>query len=208
MNSTDPHRITSVEQLRSIIGEPSPLVVHKLWKTLEPAAVDFIQRSPFLLLATADASGNQDVSPKGDGPGFAAVENDTTLLIPDRKGNKLVFGLQNILVNPQVGILFLIPGTGETLRVNGAAELTADPAILERLSARGQSATVAIRVTVRECFFHCAKAFIRSQLWQPEAWQPRFQISFGKLLAAKAGGDDQMAQQIDQFVEQDYRTNL
>ncbi|MGE0683681.1 MAG: MSMEG_1061 family FMN-dependent PPOX-type flavoprotein [Candidatus Binatia bacterium] len=208
MPHVDLHRITSVDQLRSIIGEPSPLVSHKLWKTLEPAAVDFIQRSPFLLLATADGAGNQDVSPKGDGPGFVAIENDTTLLIPDRKGNKLIFGLQNILMNPQVGLLFLIPGTGETLRVNGAAELTVDPTVLERLSARGQPATVAIRVTVRECFFHCAKAFIRSQLWQPEAWQPRHQISFGKLLAAKAGGDDQMARQIDQFVEQDYRTNL
>jgi uncharacterized protein len=208
MNHTDPHRLTTVEQLRAIIGEPPPLVSHKLWKTLEPAAVEFINRSPFLLLATADANGNQDVSPKGDGPGFVAIENDTTLLIPDRKGNKLVFGLQNILMNPHVGLLFLIPGTGETLRVNGTAELTAAPAVLERLSARRQRAVIAIRVTVKECFFHCAKAFLRSQLWQPDTWQPQHRISFGKLLAAKAGGDDQMAQQIDQLVEQDYQTNL
>lgn len=208
MAQTDTYRITSVEQLRGIIGQSSPLVAHKLWKTLEPSAVEFIKHSPFLLLATADASGNQDVSPKGDGPGFVAIENDTTLLIPDRKGNKLIFGLQNILANPQVAIVFLIPGTGETLRVNGTAELTANPAILERLSARGQSATVAIRVTVRECFFHCAKAFIRSHLWQPEAWPPRYQISFGKILAEKTGGDDKVARQIDDFVEQDYKTNL
>lgn len=208
MTHPNPHRITSVDQLRHLIGEPSPLVAHKLWKTLEPAAVEFIQRSPFLLLSTADAAGNLDVSPKGDGPGFVVVENDTTLLIPDRKGNKLIFGLQNILANPQVGILFLIPGTGETLRVNGAAELTADPTILQGLAARGQSAIIAIRVTVRECFFHCAKAFIRSQLWKPEAWQSQYRISFGKLLAEKAGGDDNVARQIDQFVEQDYRTNL
>jgi hypothetical protein len=184
------------------------LVSLKLWKTLEPAAVEFIQRSPFLLLATADAVGNQDVSPKGDGPGFVMIENDTTLLIPDRKGNKLIFGLQNILANPQVAMVFLIPGTGETLRVNGTAELTANPEILRRLSARGQPATVAIRVTVRECFFHCAKAFIRSHLWQPETWLPRQQISFGKLLAEKTGGDEKMARQIDEFVEQDYKTNL
>ena len=208
MNYTDPHRIASVEQLRDLIGEPSPLVDHKLWKTLEPPAVEFIRRSPFLLLSTADAAGNQDVSPKGDGPGFVVIENDTTLLIPDRKGNKLVFGLQNILANPQVGILFLIPGTGETIRVNGTAELTVDPAILKRLSARGQAANVAIRVTVRECFFHCAKAFLRAQLWQPDAWQPQYRISFGKILAEKTGGDDNMARQIDQFVEQDYKTNL
>jgi len=205
---TDPHRIASVEQLRDLIGEPSPLVEHKLWKTLEPSAVEFIRRSPFLLLSTADAEGNQDVSPKGDGPGFVVIENDTTLLIPDRKGNKLVFGLQNILANPQVGILFLVPGTGETIRVNGTAELTVDPVILKRLSARGQPANVAIRVTVRECFFHCAKAFLRAQLWQPDAWQPQYRISFGKILAEKTGGDDNMARQIDQLVEQDYKTNL
>jgi PPOX class probable FMN-dependent enzyme len=208
MPTTDTHRITTVEQLRALIGEPHPLVPHKLWRTLEPAALEFIRRSPFLLLSTADVDGRQDVSPKGDGPGFVSVENDTTLLIPDRKGNKLLFGLQNILANPHVGILFLVPGTEETLRVNGTAEITTDPVILERLSARGQAALVAIRVTVQECFFHCAKAFKRSQLWQPESWQPRVPLSFGKLLAQKVGGNDEMAQQIDQFVEQDYKTNL
>jgi uncharacterized protein len=208
MNHTDPHLITSIEQLRSIVGEPSSLVQYKLWKTLEPAAAEFIQRSPFLLLSTADAAGNQDVSPKGDGPGFAVIENETTLLIPDRKGNKLVFGLQNILENPQVGLLFLIPGTGETIRVNGTAELTLDPTILERLSARGKPASIAIRVSVRECFFHCAKAFLRAQLWKPASWLPEYRISFGKLLVSKMGGDEAAVQQFDQFVEQDYKTNL
>lgn len=208
MNSTDPHRITSVEQLRALVGETSPLVQHKLWNTLEPSTLDFIRRSPFLLLATSDAQGNLDVSPKGDGPGFVAIEDERTLLIPDRQGNKLVFGLQNILLNPHVGMIFLIPGTGETLRVNGKAELTTDPAILERLSARGKPALVAIRVTVEQCFFHCAKAFLRAQLWNPDSWPARHAISFGKILAGKMGADDTVAQQIDQFVEQDYKTNL
>ena len=208
MNSTDPHRIISVEQLRSLVGGPSSLVQHKLWHTLEPPTLDFIRRSPFLLLATSDELGNLDVSPKGDGPGFVAIENERTLLVPDRQGNKLVFGLQNILANPRVGMIFLIPGTGETLRVNGTAELTTDPAILERLSARGKPAQVAIRVTVEQCFFHCAKAFLRAQLWKPETWGSHHSISFGKIFAEKMGGDDKMAQQIDQFVEQDYKTNL
>lgn len=208
MSYTDPYRISTVEQLRGIVGEASTLVQYKLWKTIEPAAAEFIQRSPFLLLSTADAEGNQDVSPKGDGPGFAVIENETTLLIPDRKGNKLVFGLQNILANPQVGVLFLIPGTGETLRVNGTAELTLDPAILNRLAARGKPASIAIRVTVRECFFHCAKAFLRAQLWKPDSWLPEYRISFGKLLVSKMGGDEAAVQQFDQFVEQDYRNNL
>jgi uncharacterized protein len=208
MNHTDPHCITSVEQLRDLVGETSPLVQHKLWNTLEPPTLDFIRRSPFLLLATSDVQGNLDVSPKGDGPGFVVIEDERTLLIPDRQGNKLIFGLQNILLNPHVGMIFLLPGTGETLRVNGTAELTTDPAILERLSARGKPALVAIRVTVEQCFFHCAKAFLRAQLWNPESWAAHHAISFGKILAGKMGGDDKMAQQIDQFVEQDYKTNL
>lgn len=208
MNLADPHRITSVEQLRGLVGDSSPLVQHKLWDTLEPSTLDFIRRSPFLLLATSDAQGNLDVSPKGDGPGFVAIEDAKTLLIPDRKGNKLIFGLQNILLNPHVGVIFLIPGTGETLRVNGRAELTTDPEILQRLSARGQPALVAIRVTVDQCFFHCAKAFLRAQLWNPEAWATPHAISFGKILAGKMGGDEKLARQIDDFVEQDYKTNL
>lgn len=208
MNATDSYRITSVEQLRALVGETSPLVQHKLWNVLEPSTLDFIRRSPFLLLATSDAQGNLDVSPKGDGPGFVAVEDERTLLVPDRAGNKLIFGLQNILLNPRVGMIFLIPGTGETLRVNGKAELTTDPAILQRLSARGKPALVAIRVTVEQCFFHCAKAFLRAQLWNPESWSARYTISFGKILAGKMGADDNMARQIDQFVEQDYKTNL
>jgi hypothetical protein len=208
MNHADPHRITSVEQLRALVGETSPVVQHKLWNILEPPTLDFIRRAPFLLLATSDAQGNLDVSPKGDEPGFVVVEDEQTLLIPDRQGNKLVFGLQNILLNPHVGMIFLIPGTGETLRVNGKAELTTDPAILERLSTRGKPALVAIRVTVEQCFFHCAKAFLRAQLWKPESWPARHAISFGKILAEKMGGDDNVARQIDQFVEQDYKTNL
>jgi uncharacterized protein len=208
MAGTDPHRITTVAQLRARIGEPGSLVRHKLWRALDQTCIEFIQRSPFLLLATADATDAMDVSPKGDGPGFVVVENETTLLIPDRKGNKLLFGLQNILANPHVGIVFLIPGTEETLRVNGTAELTANPAILQRLSARGQPAVLAIRVSVHECFLHCAKAFKRAQLWDWQTWPPRQPISFGTLLAARAGGDDALAGQIDAFIEDDYKNNL
>jgi|SRR5581483_3633969 len=208
MSTVDVHRITTVEQLRARIGEPSPIVPQKLWKSLNETAVGFIKQSPFLLLATADADGNMDVSPKGDGPGFVEIENETTLLIPDRSGNKLIFGLQNILSNPHVGLIFLIPGTGETFRVNGRAELTVDPVILERLSARGKPAVVAIRVTIEECFLHCAKAFLRAQLWQPEHWPEKYRISFGKLLVSKIGGDEKTIKQFDEFVENDYKNNL
>jgi uncharacterized protein len=208
MENSPDHRITNVEQLRAIMGVPGKITPVKLLTALDDAAIDFIRRAPFLVLGTADAEGNQDTSPKGDGPGFVAIEDRNTLLIPDRKGNKLLFGLQNILATGRVGILFIAPPTTETLRVNGTAELVVDPAILERLSARGQPAQLAIRVTVRECFFHCAKAFIRSELWNHEKWPERFKISFGKYLAEKMGAGTDVAQQIDAAVDQDYKTNL
>jgi len=206
--TADNHRIESVEHLRAIVGELNPATQLKVFDTLIGPAQEFIRRSPFLVLSTSDEHGNQDVSPKGDAPGFVAVEDERTLLIPDRKGNKLVFGLQNILANPHVGVLFLLPGTGETLRINGRATLTADPAVLERLAARGQQAVLAIRVTVEECFFHCAKAFLRAQLWKPETWAAPHHVSFGKMLAEKLGGDQQVASTIDALIEEDYRTNL
>lgn len=207
MGDSNGHGIETVAQLRAIIGEPSPAVQVKLMTALDEHAREFIARAPFLVLATADAAGNLDVSPKGDAPGFVAVADEATLLIPDRKGNKLIFGLQNILSNPHVGIVFMVPGTGETLRVNGTAELTSDPQILQRLAARGQPALLAIRVSVRECFFHCAKAFIRAQLWKPETW-PAYRVSFGKMLAAKMGGGEQVAEAIDQVIAEDYKTGL
>ncbi|MGC1398885.1 MSMEG_1061 family FMN-dependent PPOX-type flavoprotein [Candidatus Binatus sp.] len=202
------HRIETVAQLQALLGEPNPMTPKKLQSTLDQAAIDYIRRSPFLVLATSDAQGNEDASPKGDGPGFVAVEDERTLLIPERKGNRLMFSLRNILANPQVGMIFLVPGTDETFRVNGTAQLSDDPDLLVRLSARGAPALLAIRVTVRECFFHCAKAFIRSQLWKPETWQERQKISFGKMLTAKVGGGDELAQQIDQAIAHDYKHNL
>ena len=148
MIDEDSHLLTTTEQVRAIIGKELPVVRAKLFQALDETATAFIQRSPLLLLATADADGRPDVSPKGDGPGFMASEDDHTLLIPDRKGNELIVGLQNILANPRVALLFRAPGTGETLRVHGSAQLTADPKLVERLSARGQPALLAIRVRV------------------------------------------------------------
>ncbi len=208
MANTSNHRIETVAQLQALLGDPNPMTPKKLFSALDQAAMDFIRRSPFLVLATADAQGNEDASPKGDGPGFVAVEDEHTLVIPERKGNRLMFSLRNILANPNVGIIFLVPGTDETFRVNGTAELSADPDLLVRLSARGAPALLAIRVTVGECFFHCAKAFIRSQLWKPESWLEREKISFGKILSAKVGGGEELARQVDEAVEQDYKNNL
>ena len=147
--------IRTKEELRSVIGNEIPGLNEKNIDHLDQHAVDFIAKCPFLILSTADQNGRCDASPKGDAPGFVQILNDRTLLIPDRPGNKLAYGHQNILSNPQVGLLFMLPGTSETLRVNGSAKLDTSPTVLENLSARDKPAVLAIQVEVQECFFHC-----------------------------------------------------
>lgn len=208
MRQTDRHAIRTTEALRELIGEPPPGLELKNQSELGEFATDFIARAPFLVLSTSDTSGNLDASPKGDEPGFVVVEDDRTIVIPDRPGNKLAYGHLNILANPKVGVLFMIPGTPETLRVNGTAELTADPELLARLAARGKPAVLAIRIHVEEVFFHCAKAFIRSKLWKPDTWQERHRVSFGQMAAKTVGGGEDVASSIDAAVEADYRDNL
>lgn len=206
---SDPtHDLTTLEEVRAIIGEERPGVRTKLFERLGETERDFIARAPFLLLSTADTEGRPDVSPKGDGPGFVAVEDERTLLVPERKGNRLIFALQNVLANPAVALIFLVPGTEETLRVQGRARLTRDPAVLRRLGARGQPALLALRVEVERCFFHCAKAFRRSELWRPDTWPEPLRISFGRLLAPRLGGGVELEKAIDDGIEEDYRTNL
>jgi PPOX class probable FMN-dependent enzyme len=206
--SANPHQLSTVDAVREIIGQPNPLVPLKVMESLDEMSVAFIHRSPFLVLATVGQDGLPDVSPKGDAPGFVAVENPTTLLIPDRKGNRLIFGHQNILANPKIAVIFMVPGTEETLRVQGQALLISDPDVLQRLSAEGRPALLAIRLTVERCYFHCAKAFKRSKLWKPEVWPPRQHVSFGKQLAPKMGGGDDLAKEIDDLVEADYKDNM
>ena len=204
----DPHAIDDLTALRRIIGEPIPGLGQKNQNLISDEAREYIERAPFLVLATSDAQGNLDASPKGDGPGFCLIEDERTLVIPDRPGNKLAYGLENILSNPRVGVIFVLPGTPETVRVNGTATLTADPDLLARLAARGKPAVLAIRIQVEECFHHCAKAFIRSQLWKPESWSTRLKISFGKMAAKRFKLGDDVAEKFDAAVEDDYRNNL
>jgi len=163
--------VTSEETLRAIIGgEPSEVARKKELPALDPHARAFIARSPFLLLGTSGPDGRCDVSPKGDAPGFVRVLDDQHLVIPDRPGNKRLDGMRNILTNPHVGLIFLIPGRRETLRVNGRACVTRDEALLASMDAQGKRPLLAIGVEVEEVFLHCAKAFIRSSLWQPDRW--------------------------------------
>ena len=160
--------VTSKETLRGIMGEPNERAVKKQQATLDVHCRNFIERSPFLLLATVGANGNCDVSPKGDAPGFVTILDDKTIAIPDRRGNKRLDGLMNILDNPHAGTIFLIPGVNETLRVNGSAKVVQDEDLLERMAVQGQRPQVAIVINVEEAFLHCPKAFLRSELWNPE----------------------------------------
>jgi uncharacterized protein len=201
--------IASVAELREVVvaNETSAL---KLGDVLDDLARGYIAESPFLVMSTSDGHGRTDASPKGDAPGFVLVEDDRTLVIPERQGNTLAFGLTNILQNPLVGLLFFIPGTTETLRVNGRAELDTDPELLERLAARGKPAVLGMRVHVEQVFFHCAKAFIRSQLWKQETWPPKRKISFGKIVAPKLDPTvpEDLIKAIDDLVDEDARVNL
>jgi PPOX class probable FMN-dependent enzyme len=204
-------RISTHDELRAVITEPTPGIELKLGDHIDRHAAAFIAECPFIVLATSNADGQLDASPKGDEPGFVVVEDEHTLLVPDRPGNHLAMGLSNIVDNPHVGLLFVIPGTTETLRVNGRAGLHQDAALLEQLAARGKPAVLAIRVEVEEVFFHCSKAFIRSRLWKHDTWPPKKKISFGSMFAEKidpAGPDAELAKVIDEAVEEDYKVNL
>jgi hypothetical protein len=163
--------VTSESELRTLIGgEPSKAAVAKEHDTLDTHCREFIARSPFLLLATSNAKGQCDVSPKGDGPGFVLVLDERHLLIPDRPGNKRLDGMRNLLDNPHIGLIFLVPGVEETLRVNGRAWIVQDEDLLGRCEMRGKVPALGIGVEVEEAFLHCAKAFKRSGLWESERW--------------------------------------
>lgn len=162
--------ISNTQQLRAVLGEPSPRVASKVIDHIDVHCRGFIAKSPFLLLATADGQGRVDVSPKGDPAGFVQVLDDHTLAIPERLGNRLADSFLNMLERPQVGLLFMIPGKSETLRASGTARIVQDDWLLEQMAVRGKRPQLATVVTVQRMFFHCAKCVMRSDLWRPEGW--------------------------------------
>ena len=155
-----------------LLGEPLPRVRDKARPALHELDRDWLAASPFCLVATSDEQGRCDVSPKGDPAGFVKVLDDTTIAIPERLGNKRADGYQNVLSNPHVGLLFLIPGRGDTLRVNGRAHLVSDAPWFDAMVVQGHRPVLALVVEIDEVFGHCAKAFMRSKLWHPETWDP------------------------------------
>jgi PPOX class probable FMN-dependent enzyme len=173
--------ITSETELRELIGTPMPRAVAKDRAALVEEHREWIAASPFCLVATSDAQGRCDVSPKGDPDGLALVVDDTTLALPERPGNRRADGFVNILQNPHVGLIFLVPGRGDTLRVNGRATLLADAPYADRLEVKGHRPQVVLEVAVDQVFFHCSKAFLRSALWDPSTWHPDDVVSRARI---------------------------
>jgi PPOX class probable FMN-dependent enzyme len=187
------HRLTSQiidseAALRELIGEPAPLICAKVADRLNPLTRAFIERSPFLCLATSDAEGHCDVSPRGDPAGFVRILDDKTLLLPERPGNRIADSLRNILHNPRLGLLFVIPGVGDTFRVNGRATLIRDAVLLAPCAVDGKTPKLGILVDIESAYTHCSKAFLRSELWNPAHFIERSELpSSGALLKAIMG---------------------
>jgi uncharacterized protein len=199
--------IEDVEQLRESYGAPSERALKKQLSRIDEHCRDFIARSPFLVIASADPSGRCDASPKGDAPGFVQVIDDTTLLIPDRLGNNRIDTLANLLARPGIGLIFFVPGINETLRVNGRACITTDPALLEPLAVNSKVPRSAILVTAEEIYFHCGKALIRSDLWNPDKRVRRSDFpSLGRILADQIGGIS--VEESERYTAESYKTRL
>ena len=199
------HAVTSVERLREIISQPKPdsAVIRKQLDTLDAHCRTFIAKAPFLLLSTAGASGRCDVSPRGDGPGFVLVLDDKTLVIPDRPGNRRLDSFQNILENPHAGLIFMVPNVDETLRVNGRAWLSDDPDLLAQMAMGGKTPSLGIVIETQEIYFHCARAFKRARLWEPDTWIDRSELpTLGQILHDQLNPDDTTVADYDCWLDE------
>jgi uncharacterized protein len=170
--TADMVEIADEAELRALLGTPARRAATKVRSALHPMDRQWLAASPFCMIATAGPDGTCDVSPKGDPPGFAHVLDDTTIAIPDRPGNRRADGFSNILRNPHVGLMFVVPGRQDTLRINGRARLIRDAPFFDDMTVKGHRPALALLIEVEEIFFHCPKAFMRSELWRPETWNP------------------------------------
>jgi hypothetical protein len=201
-------KITTAVELREIVGDPDPMVVRKGRPRFDVFSRQFIEKSPFCLIASRNATGEMDVSPKGDPPGFALVLDDTTFALPDRPGNRIADTLVNIIESPEVAVIFLVPGKGDTLRVNGRAQIVRDADLLERMAHNGKVPKLSIVVSVQTIFFHCAKCMIRSSLWKPDAWPDISDLpSLGTVLKTQLAWDIEL-ETLDGLIDESYRDRL
>lgn len=198
------------DELRSVykVPDPSDVAVRKELGRLDVHCQSFIARSPFVLIGSSDSAGGADVTPRGDKPGFASVLDERTIAIPDRPGNNRLDTLENLIVNPAIGLLFVIPGMNETLRVSGDAKVTVDQALREQMAVNGKPALSVIVVTVRSAYMHCAKAFMRSGLWRHETWPDRSQMpTLGQIYSDQLAVD-RTGPEEDRRLDKAYRETL
>jgi hypothetical protein len=204
MTLADPHAVTSAEALVALYGAPSETARGKEGRAIGPETRAFLAASPFCLLATSGPRGLH-VTPRGDAPGFVEVADDRTLILPDRRGNNRIDALRDILHDPRVALLFLVPGASETLRVHGTARITTDPALRVRHAADGREPTTLLVVAVETLFMQCGKALIRSRLWEgrPRATVPTLGKLIAEHTAGRTGGEE-----LDARMPEVYRTTL
>lgn len=206
IDRTDGHTVTSQADLDQIYAKPAEAVINKVTDHVTEVGRAHIAASPFLILATSDGT-NIDCSPKGDAPGFVQLLDDRTLLIPDRPGNNRIDGMKNILANPKIGMIFMVPGSDVTYRVNGSARITTDPVLLERFAVREKLPRVVIVVTVDEAFSHCPKAFVRAKLWDGGT-RPTGAPSHGDFAAHRDGKDATYAKEYNAKYAERLKTEL
>ncbi len=199
--------IASESELRALHSAPTERAVRKELDRLDRHCRRFIELSPFLVMATADAEGRLDATPRGGDPGFVEVADDFTLLLPDRPGNNRLDSLTNLTERPDVGLLFMIPGVDETLRVNGVAALRTDPDLVERFQVGRRPPAIVLAITVRQAYLHCAKALMRSRLWDPDARIDRAELpTMGEMMRdhAGSGSAESQAAMVERYREQLY----
>jgi PPOX class probable FMN-dependent enzyme len=186
--------VTTHDEIRDLLGEPLPRVANKNRPELHEFDKQWLAASPFCLVATAGADGGCDVSPKGDPPGFTLVLNDRRIAIPERPGNRRADGFHNIIDNPHVGLIYLLPGRTDTLRINGRATLVRDADFFDRMIVKGHRPILAVVVDIEEIFYHCSKAFLRSSMWKPETWAPEAAPARPLIAKAVERPDDDVAE--------------
>ena len=199
--------IDSADELRALLGEVKGRAATKERVVLHQRDREWLAASPFCVISTSAADGTCDASPKGDPPGFTMVLDDSTIAIPERPGNRRADGYLNILSNPHVGLLYLIPGRGETLRINGRARLVREAPYFDRMVVSGHRPILAVEVDIEQIFFHCAKAFLRSQLWDPQTWNPQILPSHARLVKELQSTSESL-EELEAYYGPDYLKQL
>ena len=200
--------LSNIEDIREIIGEPNPVTSKKIYSFLNDRMTDYISSSPIMMLSTVDSDGFPTISPKGDDAGFVRVSDKHTLLIPELRGNKLAFSLGNVVQQNKVALIFIVPGTVETLRVHGTCRLIKGNEICQTLVSKPHQALLVMEVKVTNAYFHCGKAFLRSKTWQPDSWSEKLKISFGQEIADNIGENSEFVEALDAGVKERYITDL